>query len=149
MIQVGVSISDDENDTGLESDIELGILEDSPGEEVDNDNNRSNNRGIGEENSKRNLRDEVIEEEIEDVASEEEAGETSGEESRRAICGEERESSVNNEIKQAFGIEAASLQESTTDDSGVSDVGAGEGVVVVGGGGGEEENTSEERRLSA
>ena len=73
---------------------------------------------------------------------------------RRAICGEERESSVNNEIEQAFGIEAASLQESTTDDSGVSDVGAGEGddgegVVVVGGGGGEEENTSEERRLSA
>ena len=43
IIQDGISMFDEEN---LESEIELGSREDSPGEEVNNCNNESNSRDI-------------------------------------------------------------------------------------------------------
>ena len=119
IIQEGISIFDEEYDIGLDNDIELGSLEDSPGDKLENSNNNSDNNSdtdAEEQKSKSSLREQVImeeeeiedeeveDEEVEDVEAEEDCseeglGEASREGSGKIICiedKEETESIVNN-----------------------------------------------------
>ena len=117
IIQDGISIFDEEYDIGLDNDlgadIELGSLEDSLGDELENSKNFSDT-DTEEQKSKSSLREQVImeEEEIEDEEAEDEEVEDEEVEDAEAEDEEVEDEEVEDaEAENAEAEEDCSLEE--------------------------------------